>query len=198
MPSNNPALFLPDELTVKRVTLPSGTLPGSVSMVGGSNLDLTGSTLALHDDGILITGVDTVEGVSHSLNKSLGNQYYLYLFGDNPATVNVRGFCLPSGSCDDFIGVSSYDDLFAFYTAFRASGKTKVLGDLPKVTVGFSGRSYHGLLLGLSVNQSDVDRRIAQFTLSLIALSITSEGSSGTRTGEGKTRNLTANGLVLE
>lgn len=163
------ALFVNDDLAVKRVTLPAGTLPGSVSIGGIYSGSRAQVTLALEDDGVLITGVQTSDSVAYSLRKSLGNQYYMYLFGDNPTPVRVSGICVPNQSCTPS-APNSIDALVAFYTAFKASGRSKSDGDFPQVTVSVAGRVITGLLLAMSVNQVDVNQRVASFSFDIMGL----------------------------
>lgn len=115
----------------------------------------------------IITRVGVSAAGNFQFLHTIGNDVYVYVFGDRMGDITLHGLSFAGGTCGESgrAGRHGFEELFKWYTANRIAVQ-KVPA---KVTIG-RDTTFTGFLIGITGDASDSKSRTIQFQLTISLL----------------------------
>ena len=143
---------------VQTLNLGGDTLPGIISVTGGSSDYLS------KQQGVIITSIGVSQEVNAQFVASLQKVIYVYSFGDKMGKITVNGLsfyqvCENKGT--KAVGAVS---LLEYYDRHRAIDESRLM------TISIGSYSLQGYLTSMNLVTSQPEFRIMAFTLNIISI----------------------------
>jgi len=159
-------LFRSNAGAVTRLILGESAVPGSVELISAISLS-NASTIGASQELFIFTGIDYSQVTNHQFQSSLGNDIYLYVFGDKIGSVVITGYAFTS-DCDG--NANGITQLLSFYDTNKLS-RIGSNGELPLIKIRIGSADFlYCFLADCRVIMSDPSTRLAQFALTLRAI----------------------------
>ena len=98
---------------------------------------------------------------------TIGNDVYMYVFGDRMGDITLHGLSFAGGTCGrgGQGGKHGFEELFSWYTANRIAAQKAAA----KITIG-RNTTFKGFIIGMTGDAADPKSRTIQFQLTISLL----------------------------
>lgn len=118
-----------------------------------------------------VSSIVTRVGINSAGNfqflHTIGNDVYLYVFGDRMGDITLHGLSFAGGTCGENgqAGNHGFEQLYSWYTRNRIA----VQKEPAKVTIG-RDTTFTGFIIGMTADAADPKTRTIQFQITLSLL----------------------------
>jgi hypothetical protein len=140
--------------------LPDAVAEGAISI---GNVE-GNSAISFIQHTTIITRIGVAAAGNFQFLHTIGNDVYIYVFGDRMGQVDLHGICFAQ-DCTQDSGEHGFEKLFAWYEQNRIS----VRKDPVTVTIGVN-KSFEGFVTALTGDAQDAQTRTINFNLTISLL----------------------------
>lgn len=147
--------------TGRVISITDKAAAGAISL---ADIEGEGGNISFSTHRTIITRVGVSSAGNYQFLHTIGNDVYIYVFGDRMGQITLHGISFSQG-CDDSVGETGFELLSKWYFANRiASRKAPV-----KVTIGTS-LGFRGFVTELRGDVQDSIHRTVQYQLTVSLL----------------------------
>lgn len=157
-------------------------LPGNASLAGiqvfGGEAVAANEINAVSSGLVVITGYQYNQMTNQQIVQSLGEQFFLYSFGDKMGNITInglafRGACSSNTSNKEFVNSSTSTGLLQvleFYAKHKINIINPATGAFPIVRTKIDGQEIDGVLVNCTVNINDASSYLGTFSMNLVTI----------------------------
>lgn len=140
--------------------LPDAVAEGAISMGNVEGY----SAISFIQHTTIITRIGVAAAGNFQFLHTIGNDVYIYVFGDRMGQVDLHGICFAQ-DCTQDAGEHGFEKLFAWYEQNRISVRKEPV----VVTIGVN-KSFEGFVTALTGDAQDAQTRTINFNLTISLL----------------------------
>lgn len=127
---------------------------------------------------IIVTGYNYNQQTNQQIVQSLGEQFFLYTFGDRMGSITINGYVF-NGICNNSTPSTTFEvstkktgivQILEFYGKNKVNKINPSTGSFPIIRTKIDGQEIDGVLVGCTVNVNDPTTYLGSFSMSLITI----------------------------